>query len=106
MGSERERGFNPEMREEKTVRVSPLTAAELYGHVYKRDDQGEQYLDARFEDAQRGGRFTYFDRGKLASYVHGSKEGLVYIAAFDGDQIIGLQELQKDPNQENVYWMT
>ncbi|MDD5252171.1 MAG: GNAT family N-acetyltransferase, partial [Patescibacteria group bacterium] len=42
----------------------------------------------------------------LASYVHGSKEGLVYIAAFDGDQIIGLQELQKDPNQENVYWMT
>jgi len=99
--AEIEGGPHPENRERPAVETKTLSADEFEKLIYK-DGRSP---DKRFVDPERGGVFKYFDLSKLTERKM-TKRDLFYPVVKFQDTIVGLSELERRPDETNVYWMT
>ena len=90
-----------ENRERPAVEVSTITGDELFNRIY----QGESLpQDKRFTDFKRGGAFKYLHLNELVG-MYEKRDSLSYSIVEEGDKIVGMAELQNDPDLENNLWL-
>jgi len=91
-----------ENKEHLPVISQTVSREEMLSLVY----QGEHRItDKRFFSAEKGGAFKYFP-GELfnTSSFKGERE-LYYPMVKEGDKIVGVGELEKNPYEEGVFWI-
>jgi GNAT superfamily N-acetyltransferase len=85
--------------QEEIIITKTLHTKELLERVYK----GERLpADKRLASDKSGGVFKYFDLGNLDSY---GEENRFYPIVEKNKEIIGLAELEKNPEQKEMLWI-
>lgn len=77
-----------------------LSVNELVDRIYKGDSLPQ---DKRFLSVEKGGVFEYFNLEDLTGLAHHSE--MFFPIIMIDDTIVGLAELEQDPNDQNNFWI-
>ncbi len=85
---------------ELNIQTKIFSAKELIDHIYKGDSLPQ---DSRFLPTEEGGVFRYFHPGEI---IESSRSPEKFYPVIEiNNEIVGLAELQKNPYEENTYWV-
>ena len=91
-----------EQKEDSHVSTETLTKASLLDLVFKGESEPQ---DKRFLPTEEGGVFRYLYLPDIISSLNPQKEPLFPVVK-DGDEVVGLAQLEKSPYKENRYWIS
>jgi GNAT superfamily N-acetyltransferase len=80
------------------VRTVTMSAHDLIDLVYKGESLPQ---DPRFKSASQGGPFKYFELSDLDI----NTESKIFSLVYQGEDLIGIGELEKCPDNESIYWI-
>ena len=90
-----------EKREEISSKTETIRSDVLENLIYKGTGEPQ---DRRFLSTEEGGVFKYFDPRDMTDPL-GNHENKFFSLIKIDDKIIGLSELEKNPYQENSFWI-
>ncbi|MDD4803633.1 MAG: GNAT family N-acetyltransferase [Candidatus Pacebacteria bacterium] len=83
-------------------RTEVISSQDLIERIYQ---GGSTIRDERFLPFNDGGVFKYFDVGDLIYKSHIHESNRLYLIVELGDLIVGISELEQDPNDPNNFWI-
>jgi GNAT superfamily N-acetyltransferase len=91
-----------EKKETPHIVTETISADELQKIIYQ---DGSIPKGTKFLDKERGGDFKYFDIRKFAERgIYDRK--MFYPIVRSNKEIVGICELEKNPHEENTYWIS
>lgn len=91
-----------ESKESSTFETKILSRDDLVDYVYKGQSLPQ---DTRFLHVEKGGVFKYFHLEEIVEINSYSKEQKLFPLVETGGTIVGLAELEQDPNDSNNFWI-